>query len=277
MRADRRRNVLAAARILGWTASGITTRPTRAKSAARMGVTERTVSKIWRVLEQLGWIACTEAGTTAQYRPSWHRADGNLARTWVLTLPDKNGPRSGDQGRKVPHRIIGSGPALTSHRTPENSPRPGSLVEVRSTPATRNPQPKKLTDQGGRRESARFLRAGWLPRDVSYAAEHTPDGIPWAMDDPVRHPRAHFCWRLSRWLGPDGTPLPSRSQRQAAARVAVLTEVERRRAERKTGTAPPQAWHEARAAMGFPSRAGRCHNVPDETDDHQAAARSADG
>jgi hypothetical protein len=219
MRADRRRNVLAAARILGWTASGITTRPTRAKSAARMGVTERTVSKIWRVLEDLGWITCTENGTSAQYRSSWHRDEGNLARTWLLTLP-------------------------------ESSPCPGcSEVDGRSTPATRNPQPKKLTNEGLRRESARFLRAGWLPRDVAYAAEHTPGGVPWAMDDPVRHPRAHLRWRLSRWLGPDGIPLPSRSQRQAAARVAVLAEVERRRAERKPGTAPPLAWHEARAEM----------------------------
>ena len=254
MRADRRRNVLAAARILGWTASGVTTRPTRAKSAARMGVTERTVSKCWRALEELGWIACAEVGTTAQYRPSWHRADGNLARTWVLTLPDKNGPRSGDQGRKVPHRIIGPGPALASHRTPESSPRPGSLVEVRSTPRSGFPQPKKLTDEGGRRESAWFLRAGWLLRDVSYAAEHTPDGIPWAMDDPVRHPRAHLRWRLSRWLGTDGVPLPSRSQRQAAARVVVLAEVERRRAERNPGTAPPAVWREAREAL----RVRRC-------------------
>jgi hypothetical protein len=250
MRRDRRRNVLAAARILGWTSRDGTTRPTRSRAAARMGVTERTVSKLWRVLEELGYLSCVEQGTTAQYRPSWAREEGNLARCWRLVLPEKNGPRSGDQGRKVPHRIIGPGPALASHRTPENSPRREVKTSCcKEDPSAGFPQPKKLTGEGGRRESARFLRAGWLPRDVSYAAEHTPDGIPWAMDDPVRHPRAHFRWRLSRWLGPDGTPLPSRSQRQAAARVAVLAEVERRRAERKAGTVPPLAWHLARAAM----------------------------
>src|ERR1019366_7752649 len=86
MRADRRRNVLAAARILGWTSRDGTTRPTRSRTAARMGVTERTVSKLWRELERLGYLACVEQGTTAQYRPSWAREEGNLARCWRLVL-----------------------------------------------------------------------------------------------------------------------------------------------------------------------------------------------
>jgi hypothetical protein len=250
MRADRRRNVLAAARILGWTSRDGSTRPTRSRTAARMGVTERTVSKLWRVLEDLGYLSCVENGTTAQYRPSWAREEGNLARRWALTLPDeKNGPRPGGRGREVPCRITGPGPALASHRTPENSPRRGSLAEISNSPWQVCPQPKKITDEGLRRESARFLRAGWLPSDVGYAAGHTPDGTPWGLDDPVRHPRAHFRWRLSWWLGPDGTPLPSRSQRRAEACVAVLAHQERRQAERKVGTAPPAMWHEARAQM----------------------------
>jgi hypothetical protein len=219
MRADRRRNVLAAARILGWTSRDGTTRPTRSRTAARMGVTERTVSKLWRELERLGYLACVEQGTTAQYRPSWAREEGNLARCWRLVLP-------------------------------ESSPRPEVKTSCcKEDPRAGFPQAKKLTDEGGRRESARFLRAGWLPRDVAYAAEHTPEGVPWAMNDPVRHPRAWLRWRLSRWLGPDGAPLLSRSQRQAAAHVAVLAEAERRRAGRKVGTAPPQAWHDARKAL----------------------------
>src|ERR1039457_7463774 len=60
MRADRRRNVLSAARILGWTARDGTARPTRSRTAARMAVSTRTVSKLWRVLEQLGYLACVE-------------------------------------------------------------------------------------------------------------------------------------------------------------------------------------------------------------------------
>lgn len=249
MRADRRRNVLAAARILGWTSQDGTTRPTRSRTAARMGVTERTVSKLWRELERLGYLSCVENGTTAQYRPSWAREEGNVARTWYLVLPDKKGPPSGDGGPRLPGHRTRTKSAFCFYVTPESSPRRSSLVEVGRPPVRVRPQPKSITNEGVRRESARFLRAGWLPRDVAYAADHTPDGTPWALDDPVRHPRAHFRWRLSRWLGPDGCPLPSRSQRQAAARVAVLADQERRRAERKAGTAPPAVWHEARSVM----------------------------
>ena len=219
MRADRRRNVLAAARILGWTSRDGTTRPTRSRTAARMGVSTRTVSKLWRVLEQLGYLACTEAGTTAQYRPSWARDEGNLARTWLLALP-------------------------------ESSPCPEcSLVEVEKPPRPGFPQPKRITDEGYRRVTARFLRAGWLPSDIPVAVDAKPDGTRHAYDDAPRHPGAHLRWRLSWWLGPDGCPLPSPSQLRAARFVAGVLEQDRRRAERKTGTAPPLEWHEARAEM----------------------------
>ena len=118
MRADRRRNVLAAARILGWTSRDGATRPTRSRTAARMGVSTRTVSKLWRVLEQLGYLSCVEQGTSAQYRPSWAREEGNLARCWRLVLP-------------------------------ESSSRPGtSLVEVRKAPVTVRPQVKSITEIG---------------------------------------------------------------------------------------------------------------------------------
>ena len=219
MRADRRRNVLAAARILGWTSRDGTTRPTRSRTAARMGTSERTVSKCWRWLEEHHYLQVTENGTSARYRACWHGEEHNLARTWVLTLPESS-PCSG-----------------------------GSLVEVRKSPAAVRPQPKKLSDEGRRRESARFLRAGWQIADIHFATSHTPDGTPWAFSDPPRWPRAHLRWRLSFWLGPDGCPLPSPSQLRAARFVARMAEQDRRRAERKAGTAPPPEWHDARAAM----------------------------
>ena len=217
--------MLAVARAVGWSADWETlrSRPTIAGIMETTGLSRRTVQRWLRWLELRGLLEVRAEGTTARFSPGvLRRDDPNEAREWQLADPSRDGT-----GAPSVNLVSCSG----------------------STPRTANPQPKKLTDEGGRRESARFLRAGWLPRDVSYAAEHTPGGIPWAMDDPVRHPRAHLRWRLSRWLGPDGTPLPSRSQRQAAARVTVLAEVERRRAERRTGTAPPPEWHDARAAL----------------------------
>jgi hypothetical protein len=217
--------MLAVARAVGWSADWETlrSRPTIAGIMKVTGLSRRSCQRWTRWLEVRGLLEVIRPGTTACFSPGILRRDEpNEAREWELA--DPSGVETGTPSVNL---VSCSG----------------------STPRTANPQPKKLTNEGGRRESARFVRAGWLPQDVAYAAEHTPDGIPWAMDDPVRHPRAHLRWRLSRWLGPDGTPLPSRSQRQAAARVAVLAEVERRRAERNLGTAPPPEWHLARAAL----------------------------
>jgi hypothetical protein len=230
MRADRRRNVLAAARILGWTSRDGTTRPTRPRTAARMGVTERTVTRVWGELSRLGYLHCTEPGTTAAYRSGWHRHEGNLARTYTLVLP----------------------------RTKENvAPPVRASCCKSSTPVTTHPQVKNITDEGYRRVTARFLRAGWLPRDIPAAVDAKPDGTRHAYDDPPRHPRAHMSWRLSWWLGPDGSPLPSPSQQRAARFVARMAGQDRRRAARKTGTAPPAVWHQARAELAERKRALR--------------------
>ena len=50
----------------------------------------------------LGYLSCVENGTTAQYRPSWARDEGNLARCWALMLPDgkKTAPGPETEGGK---------------------------------------------------------------------------------------------------------------------------------------------------------------------------------
>jgi hypothetical protein len=209
MRSDRRRNLLTVARVLGWAATGTTTRPTRARTALRAGISERSVSKHWRWLEEAGWIHCTEQGTTADYRPSWARDEGNLARTFTLTLPETS-PRS-----------------LISER------------KVRATPAAAFPQgnPKTISEKGWAAEARRFRSALWTDADIRFAVDHAPSGARWAMDDPVRYPRAHLRWRLAWWLAPDGTPLPSRSQLAASRRSRELAEQAARREERAIGLA----------------------------------------
>jgi hypothetical protein len=186
-----------------------------------MGVTERTVTRVWGELSRLGYLHCTEPGTSAAYRPGWHRHEGNLARTYTLVLP----------------------------RTKENvAPHEVKTSCCKEDPSAGFPQVKSITDEGYRRVTAPFLRAGWLPRDIPAAVDAKPDGARHAYDDPPRHPRSWLAWRLSFWLGPDG-PLESPSQRRAAVSVALRSAQETRRRERRPGTEPTQAWRDARAAL----------------------------
>jgi hypothetical protein len=214
---------------VGWSADWETlrSRPTIARiletvnrsRSLRQGICKRTVQRWLRWLETRGLLEVLTEGSTPQFRAGiLHGEGGNDAREWRLVDPTV-----------TPSRNLFS----WTERTP---------VRVRT-------QPKKLSDEGRRRESARFLRAGWQIADIHFATSHTPDGTPWAFSDQPRWPRAHLRWRLSWWLGPGGCPLPSPSQLRAARFVARAIEQDRRRAERKTGTPPPQAWHEARAEL----------------------------
>lgn len=99
-----------------------------------------------------------------------------------------------------------------------------------------------------RRLSARYVRhllapwwdAGWTPDDVLYAVNHRPNGAPW----PYAY-RSHEIWhvpgwlraRLSAWLGSDGTPLPSLSQRRAAQAAAAARRQADERARRQAAIA----------------------------------------
>lgn len=92
-----------------------------------------------------------------------------------------------------------------------------------------------------RRISSRMLRHllrpyfqhGWDCSDVRAALEVLPSGEHHHHADRVRVPEAWLAARTSHWLGPDGQPLPSRSQLAAADRARVLADQARRRAERR--------------------------------------------
>src|ERR1019366_3423801 len=99
---------------------------------------KRTVQRWLRWLETRGLLEVLIEGSTPQYRAGiLHGDGGNDAREWRLV--DSTGT-----------------PSVKIFSCSE------------STPVRVDPQPKKLTNEGLRRESAPFLRAGWLPRDVDY-------------------------------------------------------------------------------------------------------------
>ena len=69
-----------------------------------------------------------------------------------------------------------------------------------------------------------FFAAGWTPADLVHAIDHDTRGRQHGYSAGVRAPAAWIRARLAAWLGPDGAPLPSRSQQLAEARRQVLAE-----------------------------------------------------
>jgi len=177
--------------------------------------------RCWRWAELAGWVQVLEPGMTAIYRPAAYRDCGNLARTWLLTDPRSAllSPRSGSAGEVV--------------TTPQpRSAQAEGLDNSRHLTEVTKPRSKSISEKGKSRVAARFFAAGWLPADVDYAHDHGPDGRPYRFDDPPRWPLALMRARLAKWLNPDGTPLPSRSQQLAAEHVRLLAEQAGRRAAR---------------------------------------------
>lgn len=83
-----------------------------------------------------------------------------------------------------------------------------------------------------------FWVAGWTPGDVLHAIEWRPDGA-WTYDSRPNDVAGWLRHRLTYWVGSDGRPRASRSQREraereraAAAREAARVEREREAAER---------------------------------------------
>ena len=160
LRADARRNLLAVARVIGWSADPRTgrSRPTLARITAASGLCRRTVQRWCRFLEQRGLLAVLEAGVTAQFRPALLAlGTGNLAREWRLaSLPVSrtvtppfgvvlnlmNPQRS--RAREVIHK---------DRRSAADSPPPPSLPRLPPWPVNSNPS---ATERGprGRRAAA---------------------------------------------------------------------------------------------------------------------------
>ena len=75
-----------------------------------------------------------------------------------------------------------------------------------------------------------FFAAGWSPRDLLHAIDHEPGGRQHGYMSGVRSPAGWIRSRLAAWSGPNGVPLPSRSQRLTEARRQVLADQAARRA-----------------------------------------------
>lgn len=271
LRADARRNLLAVARVIGWSADRRTlrSRPTLARIIAATGLSKRCVQGWCRWLEARGLLEVLEPGATPQHRPSLLRRGhaGNLAREWRLTVPPVERsctpPWLFDLQREDPPARARASGVVHTARAPRGQPDPekvktekaraerGLHVLPRTDQASLHDHPKTRSEalaaaaalqdhsEELRRLSARhvrhlarvFLLAGWTPADVLAALDVTPGGRRHGYTAAVRSPAGWAAARLALWLGPDAVPLAPASQLRAETERARIAEQAARRAE----------------------------------------------
>ena len=273
------------ARSMDWHAR--TSRPGHERMAAAAGISLRTVRRVMRWLESEGLAGLVSPGTTPDFRPGVlyglsDCTEGNLAAVYVLTIPRKR-PRSDwstvEFGRLADSRRE-SGKALRTREPRAGNPEPRSARAPRALPRVPHPaeaftawktpqnrseglaaaevirrggrQLRRLSARHWRHLARRFTAAGWTPGDVLYALDHSPGGREHGYTATIRHVAGWARYRLGLWLGPQGVPLPSRSQRKDAGRAQVLAEQAARRQARQRAAEhradPNEAWRAARAA-----------------------------
>jgi hypothetical protein len=274
LRADARRNVLAIARAVGWSADWHTSRsrPTLARLMEVSGLSLRTVQRWTRWLEHRGLLAVLEPGATAEFRPGiLHRDDPNRAREWLLTAPavygsdtpsgsessGKASPRTREALRsgKVKTRMARAPRGLSGVPPPVPFAawrNPGNRAEGLAAAAvvlSRAPVLRDLSPRHVRHIARPFFAAGYSPGDILHCVDHEPDGRSHGYVTGVRHPAGWLRHRLSLWLSPAGVPVPSPGQLRAAERERVLAEQSARRRERERAAERPVdvAAHAARA------------------------------
>jgi hypothetical protein len=203
------------------------------------GLSERCVQYHLRALEQAGWLAVLEEGTTWEFRPwALHRHDPNLAREWRLTFGDRTSctpplpPRAGapaagaretppitpdGQDHELARRFAPDSSLPPPHRRPWEPPWP-----LDRTAQRRRERLAACESLRGRCValvplSARALRSilrpwlespAWTPAHILRAVSAPRSGEPYMRAGPVRSPAAWLRARMAEWLGADGNPLP---------------------------------------------------------------------
>ena len=221
-----------------------------------------------RVLEERGFLGLVAQGWTSALRAAVLDDQTGTSAVFVLTIPRRkqrlrsdrepprvNRPLTGSRrepdiaprAREASPKIKSGNPEVKGEkaRAPRGLPvlppagaAPLAAVPENRTEALAAAQVMQEHARVLRRLSAEHLRhlarpffaAGWSPRDLLHAIDHEPGGRQHAYTAGVRSPAGWIRSRLAAWFGPNGVPLPSRSQRLAEARRQVLTDQAARRA-----------------------------------------------
>ncbi|MGH3217914.1 MAG: hypothetical protein ACRDPY_04150 [Streptosporangiaceae bacterium] len=257
-----------------------TSRPGHDGIAAAVGVSPDTVARAVRWLQEHGLAGLVSAGTTEAVRPGvLYAGTGNLAAIYILTVPrrrsvlrrsgagqerfaDLTTPRSGVV--KAPRARVASPQVKTrTDRAARGLPMlpPGASALHRQTRTRSEALAVAATVQARSRHLGRlsvehlchlarpFFAAGWTGADILAAIDHEPAGRQHGYVSGVRSPGRWAAYRLGLWLGPDGLPLPSRSQLAAADRAQVQAEQAQRRAQRRAPSGYAEGAAAARAML----------------------------
>ena len=236
-----------------------------------------------RVLEDRGFLGLVAQGWTSALRASVLDDRTGTSAVFVLTVPRRKQrlPADGESSRV-------NRPLSSSRREPDIAPRareakaeingekaraprglpvlpPAGAAPLAAVPENRT---EALAAAQAMQERARLLRrisaehlrhlarpffaAGWSPRDLLHAINHEPGGRQHGYTSGVRSVAGWIRSRLAAWFGPNGVPLPSRSQRLAEARRRALADQAARRAR--------DAAARARAA-DYPAQAARAREM----------------
>ncbi|MGA2830934.1 MAG: hypothetical protein ABSF03_33020 [Streptosporangiaceae bacterium] len=215
-----------------------------------------------QVLEERGFLCLAAPAWTSSLRAGVLDDGTGTCAVYVLTVPCRKQRRSADGDSSAVN-----GPVTGFRRKPGKAPRAREAETKIKDEAARAPRGQSVLPRPGAfplgaspqtrsealgaaqalQERARlyqrlsaehmrslcrpFFAAGWLPRDVLHAVDHSPVGRRHGFTAGVRSPGGWIRARLTEWLGPDGTPLPSRSQRLTEDRRQVLADQAARRAQ----------------------------------------------
>jgi hypothetical protein len=214
-----------------------TTEPTRARVCELAGMSVSTYKACRRWWADRGYIAIVRPGWTPGLRPAVLASPGdhNVRQAYVLCLPRKNGPaprRSSARTLTRPlsqsRRDLDRFPAR-EERTGETG-KPDKTACAQRSPVLRRGALAGLTDGWWAHITAPF--AAWTAAELVRAIDHLPSGRQHRTSIAnIRHPAGWLRWRLSHWLGPDGTPLPSPGQQRTDAARRHRAYLAARRAE----------------------------------------------
>ena len=212
--------------------------------------------------EARGYIAVVRPGWTPMLGPmALTGADApNEAQVYVLCVPR-------NQTRRVSAGQLESRPVTLPRRGGVRYPaRAGNPEQPKPSQTGRGKGPRRLlpwplrgvSDGWWAHLTGPFTAAGWTPADIAKAIDYEPGGRQHRYRlAGVRHPVGWLRARLARWLGPDGTPLPSRRQQLAAAAAATRAEQAARRRQIEQLAAGRSADPGSRAAEARAMLAGR--------------------
>jgi hypothetical protein len=222
-----------------------------------------------------GWTPAIHPGLSEKASPATRKKtlarlreqglDKPLSQAYVLCVPEWRSKKAFLRSRGGIPAVSGpltlfsssvSSPSSPARKNPGESPVPGSYPHagglIPEGKAVRDDGTRwpgllgQVTAQTARRLILPFKTAGWTDADILWGLDHTPADIPHlGTADRVRTPAGVIWWRLTHWRRPDGTLLPSPSQRAAADARKTRAEQEKRRAEESarkqtaTRSAPP--------------------------------------